>query len=59
VGVGRLNCQFFDAGVVRELEEAFLRDLEWSVRIDPVVYATRPLVGRLAENACRLFSPVL
>lgn len=54
-----LNCQFFDAGVVRELEEAYLRDLEWSVRIDPEVYATRPLVGRLAENACRLFSPVL
>jgi len=54
-----LNCQFFDADVVRDLEDAFLKDLEWSVRIDPAVYATRPLVGRLAENACRLFSPVL
>ncbi|MBN9118264.1 MAG: cardiolipin synthase [Planctomycetes bacterium] len=54
-----LNCQFFDAGVVREMEDAYLKDLASSVRIDPAVYATRPLVGRLAENACRLFSPVL
>jgi cardiolipin synthase len=54
-----LNCQFFNAGVVKELERAFLADLEWSVRIDPEVYANRPLFGRLAENACRLFSPVL
>lgn len=54
-----LNCQFFDAGVTAALEAAFLADLEWSVRIDPAVYATRPLLGRIAENACRLFSPVL
>ena len=54
-----LNCQFFDTAVVSDLEAAFLKDLEWSVRIDPEVYATRPLLGRLAENACRLFSPVL
>ncbi len=54
-----LNCQFFDSAVVRELEEAYLKDLEWSVRLDPELYATRPLIGRLAENACRLFSPVL
>ena len=54
-----LNCQFFDADVVRELEDAYLKDLAWSVRIDPEVYAARPLASRLAENACRLFSPVL
>jgi cardiolipin synthase len=54
-----LNCQFFDTGVTAEMEAAFLADLEWSVRIDPAVYATRPLIGRIAENACRLFSPVL
>jgi cardiolipin synthase A/B len=54
-----LNCQFFDPAVVRELEDAYLRDLEVSVRLDPEVYATRPFIGRLAENACRLFSPVL
>jgi cardiolipin synthase len=54
-----LNCQFFDPDVVKELEAAYLTDLEWSVRLDPEVYANRPLAGRLAENACRLFSPVL
>jgi cardiolipin synthase len=54
-----LNCQFFDAAVVHELEDAYLKDLEWSVRLNPDQYAGRPLLGRLAENACRLFSPVL
>jgi cardiolipin synthase A/B len=54
-----LNCQFFDAGVVKELEDAYLGDLQWSVRLDEELFATRPLVARLAENACRLFSPVL
>ena len=53
------NCQFFDAAVVKELEDAYLTDLEWSLRLDAEVYANRPLVGRLAENAARLFSPVL
>jgi cardiolipin synthase len=41
------------------LEAAFLKDLEWSVRLDPELYPHRPFVSRLAENACRLFSPVL
>lgn len=54
-----LNCQFFDTAVTQELEKAFLKDLEWSVRLDPELYATRPFASRLAENACRLFSPVL
>ncbi|MBA4189977.1 MAG: cardiolipin synthase [Planctomycetaceae bacterium] len=53
------NCQFFDEGLVAEMERAFLDDLEVSVRLDPEVFAARPLVGRLAENAARLFSPVL
>ena len=53
------NAQFFDGGTVREMEDAYLADLEHSVRIDPAVFASRPLVGRLAENAARLFSPVL
>jgi cardiolipin synthase len=53
------NCQFFDEAVVAELERAYLNDLDVSVLLDPEVYAARPLVGRLAENACRLFSPIL
>jgi cardiolipin synthase len=53
------NCQLFDAGLVAEMERAYLKDLEVSVRIDPAVFARRPLVARLAENAARLFSPIL
>jgi cardiolipin synthase len=53
------NCQLFDAALVAELEQAYLRDLEVSVRLDPQVFAARPVISRLAENACRLFSPIL
>lgn len=53
------NCQFFDAAVVKQMEGAYLSDLEDAVRLDPEVYANRPRVGRMAENAARLFSPVL
>lgn len=53
------NCQFFDAGVVRQLETAYLTDLGNSLRLKPEVYEKRPLAMRLAENAARLFSPVL
>lgn len=54
-----LNCQFFDTGIAREMEGAFLNDLKDSIRIDPARFAERPLVSRLAENAARLFAPVL
>jgi cardiolipin synthase len=53
------NCQFFDPAIVAELEREFLADLEWSIRLNPETYATRPLLSRVAENASRLFSPVL
>jgi cardiolipin synthase len=54
-----VNCLLYDPVAVAELEKAFLDDLDWSVRLDPAVYAARPLASRLAENAARLFSPVL
>jgi cardiolipin synthase len=54
-----VNCLIYDPAAVAELEEHFLRDLEWSVQLDPKIYATRPFVSRIAENAARLFSPVL
>ncbi len=54
-----VNCLVYDPVVVAALEEQFLKDLEWSVRLDPGVYVTRPLASRLAENAARLLSPVL
>jgi cardiolipin synthase len=54
-----VNCLLYDPAAVAELERAFLDDLNWSVRLDPDVYASRPYISRLAENAARLFSPVL
>ncbi len=53
------NCQLFDPGLVAELEREFLKDLQVSIRLDPEVFASRPTVARLAENAARLFSPIL
>jgi len=54
-----VNCLLYDPAAVAELEGQFLDDLGWSVRLDPEVYASRPRLARLAENAARLFSPVL
>ena len=54
-----VNCLFYSAAAVAELETAFRRDLADSILLDQKVYARRPLPGRLVENACRLLSPVL
>jgi cardiolipin synthase len=54
-----VNCLFYSAGAVADLEAAFLRDLSNSVRLDREVYRRRPFPGRLLENACRLLSPIL
>jgi cardiolipin synthase len=54
-----VNALIYDAAVVAEMEAEFLKDLEWSVRLDEKVFAARPFAGRLAENAARLMSPVL
>ena len=54
-----VNALIYDPKVIAEMEEQYLNDLEWSVRIDPDVFAKRPAVARLAENAARLLSPIL
>jgi cardiolipin synthase len=54
-----VNALLYDPKVVAELEAEYLNDLEWSVRIDPDVFASRPAVSRVAENAARLLSPIL
>jgi cardiolipin synthase len=54
-----VNCLLYTPKVVAELEEVFRRDLEHSVRLDAKVFGQRPWGERLAENVCRLFSPVL
>ncbi len=53
------NCQLFDEELVAEMERIYLDDLAVSLRLDPEVFAARPLFSRLAENAARLFSPIL
>lgn len=54
-----VNCLIYSPEVVQELEAAFQHDLTTAIRLDPEVYARRPVAGRLLENACRLLSPVL
>jgi cardiolipin synthase len=53
------NCLIYQPALVAELDEAFRHDLTTAIRLDRHVYARRPFAGRLAENACRLLSPVL
>jgi cardiolipin synthase len=53
------SCLIYSRAAVAELETAFERDLGDAIRLDKHVYAHRPFAGRLLENACRLFSPVL
>jgi len=54
-----VNCLIYSPRAVAELEEAFCRDLESAVCLDYQAYAARPFASRLAENACRLLSPIL
>jgi cardiolipin synthase len=54
-----VNCLLYSPQAAVILEEAFLRDLQDSIRLDPAAFARRPFAGRLLENACRLLSPIL
>jgi cardiolipin synthase A/B len=54
-----VNCMIYSPQAVSILEEAFLRDLQDSIRVDRGVFARRPFSARLLENACRLLSPIL
>jgi len=54
-----VTCLIESPRVQAELEKAFLDDLQVSIRLDPETYAHRPFVAKMAENACRLLSPVL
>jgi cardiolipin synthase len=53
------NCLLYAPDLVAELEGAFAEDLRHSIRLNPQVFARRPLAGRVVENASRLLSPVL
>lgn len=53
------NCFLYSDAAVRELETQFESDFAKSIPLDIGEFARRPFLSRLAENACRLFSPVL
>lgn len=53
------NVLLYSAEAARTLEATFERDFADSDALDPERYAARSFRQRLAENACRLFSPVL
>ena len=54
-----LNAVIYDAGLARELEAAFGRDLEGCRPFDPAEYERRPVPVRLRDSAARLLSPLL
>jgi len=54
-----LNALFYDPKIVTALEGQFVQDLASSIQMSEAVFAKRPWLGRFAENAARLFSPVL
>lgn len=54
-----VNCLLYSPEAVRILAEMFERDFSDSRLIDPIKFEKRPFLARLAENACRLLSPVL
>ena len=54
-----VTCLIESRKAQNELERAFLRDFAASIRLDADVYTHRPFVAKMAENACRLLSPVL
>jgi cardiolipin synthase len=54
-----VNCLIYTPRVIQELEEAFELDLLDSRKLDAKSFSQRPWTEKLAENFCRLFSPVL
>jgi cardiolipin synthase len=54
-----VNCLIYTRSAVAELERQFERDLQVSIELNAKTFAKRPLVGKIAENFFRLFSPVL
>ena len=70
VGSANLDCRSlflnFEAGVIlyderlaQQLEQQFEQDAKDSIRINPADWDRRPWFHIVAENLCRLFTPVL
>lgn len=54
-----VNCVLYSQPAVAILEQAFERDFADAQRLEMSSFGARPFLGRLAENACRLMSPIL
>ena len=54
-----VNCVIFSRGIIKDLEEQFSRDLEDSAEVKKEEFEKRNGWVQAAENACRLFSPLL
>jgi cardiolipin synthase A/B len=53
------NCLIYSPDVVAELEEAYRKDLQQSIRLEAHAFRGRSFATRLLENGCRLLSPTL
>jgi cardiolipin synthase A/B len=54
-----VGCILHTPARVAEVEAAFAHDLEDAEQLDKVAFAKRPRYARVAENVCRLVSPIL
>lgn len=54
-----ISCHIHTPSVVQELERIFEKDLEDSKEVAYSEFRRRPWRAQLAENVCRLFSPLL
>jgi cardiolipin synthase len=54
-----VGCLLHSPALVAEVERAFLQDLEDARLVVAEAFARRSFASRLAENTCRLMSPIL
>jgi len=54
-----VNCLIYSPSLILELDRQFLRDLDDAGEVDREKFSRRSNWIHAAENACRLFSPVL
>lgn len=54
-----VGVAIYDSGLARQLDDLFAADLPDCHQVDRDAWQSRPVIERLKENYCRLFSPVL
>lgn len=53
-----LNLLIFGSDVAMQAKDFFMKDLSMSQRIDLDAHRARPIYTKLAENVCRILSPI-